>query len=89
MKIVKKIWLWVFEFKLKRVADDKKIAFLLKELLEELESQGKDLNGLGCGYVTIWIHGNNAKIENSFKNWKIDCGKYERKIKDSDDYGKL
>lgn len=42
--MIMKIWLWVFEFRIKRVRDDKKIEFLTKQLLSELELQGNAIN---------------------------------------------
>ena len=73
-----KIWLWIFEFKLKRVADDKKIEFLVRNLLEELESQGYSLQSFTTGHIDIWNHeGSDLTIENISKKWSIKCGKYK------------
>jgi hypothetical protein len=77
-----KLWLWIFEFKLKRVKDDKKIEFLTKELLKELEAQGYNLQSYTTGHFDMWLHGNKLSIENLGKEWKIDCGKYNRKLVD-------
>lgn len=42
MSVAFKLFLWLFEFKLKRVPDDKKVIFLTNQLLDELEGQGYD-----------------------------------------------
>ncbi|MBP2660322.1 MAG: hypothetical protein H6Q69_3354 [Firmicutes bacterium] len=89
MKIVKKIWLWVFEFKLKRVADDKKVEFLAKQLLEELELQGytlkstDDIYGIDINiYRNSGFGANRCEVLNGLSKWEIDCGTYEPKWED-------
>lgn len=82
MKFAMKLWLWIFEFRIKRVPKNEKIEFLTRELLSELESQGYSLMGIVCGHLTIWIHDNDAEIENSHKNWRIKCGNYQPQIKE-------
>ncbi|MDF2857842.1 MAG: hypothetical protein K0Q87_3693 [Neobacillus sp.] len=79
-----KIWLWIFEFKLKRVADDKKIEFLAKELLKEVESQGYTLKSTDEIYgidVNIYRNSgfgaNRCVVKNGLGDWEIECGTYK------------
>jgi len=77
-----KLWLWVFEFKLKRVADDKKIEFLAKELLKEVEAQGHSLkftNGIYGADIKIYEFDNSHRlvVENCSSPFEIKCGKYK------------
>jgi hypothetical protein len=82
MKITQKIWLWIFEFKIKRVQDDKKIEFLTKQLLNELENQGYDIYTEGCGHIDIWNYysDNDLVVGNIINEWAIPCGTYEGKF---------
>ena len=77
MKLSFKLFLWIFEFKLKRVPDDKKIIFLANQLLDELEGQGYDCtptNGdLFCAEVSWYRDSKTSlKVWNIIKNWKIE-----------------
>jgi hypothetical protein len=74
MKIVKKIWLLVFEFKVKRVPDNEMTAFLTKELIKELCRQGYELDSQ-CDLINIWIHrGNELSVVGLKDNNRIECG---------------
>jgi len=77
--ITKKLWLWFFEFRLRRVRDAGKIEFLAKELLKEVEAQGYNLKSTNDLYglsLNIFTSDNSLIISNILANWKTDGGKY-------------
>jgi len=70
------LWLWAFEFRLNRVKDDKKIEFITRKLLKELEGQGYHIDDM----LPIWTYGNHLRVGVGVDAGNdIDCGKYIKK----------
>jgi hypothetical protein len=78
--VIFKLWLWVFEFRFKRTRDDKRIEFLAKRLLRELESQGYTLSGCPGGtkkYVNLYVYQDDTlHVDNIQNGWFVHCGNY-------------
>lgn len=76
MSLSFKLFLWIFEFKLKRVPDDKRIIFLANQLLDELESQGYDCTPTNSDLFSLnvsWYRDSKTSLRvwNILKNWEI------------------
>lgn len=77
MSVAFKWFLWLFEFKLKRVPDDKKVIFLANQLLDELEGQGYDCtptnSDLFCLNVSWYKDSKTSlRVWSIIKNWEIN-----------------
>lgn len=87
MKLTKRLWLWVFEFKVRRVKDTDKVTFLAQMLLKELEGQGYTListDGMGCVNLNIYrTLENRFEVENTLGGWGIKCGTYQPQIEET------
>ena len=78
-----KFWLWQFNFRMNRVRDDKKIEFLAKELLKEVEAQGYSLKGTDDVYtldLRVFTNDNRLFTANIISKWEIACGTYQPRI---------
>lgn len=78
MSISFKLFLWLFNFKVSWVPDDKKILFLANQLLDEAEKQGYDTSptsGDLFGLDVDWFKDakqNGLQVGNIVNGWKVN-----------------
>jgi len=84
--LIFKLWLWVFEFKLRRKKNDERIKFLVHSLLSEVEGQGYRLQSTpDVQSCSIGIHksaygiANYCYVGNVSSKWEVLCGSYDIK----------
>lgn len=61
-----KLWIWMIEFRVRRVSDDKKLLVLTEMLINELKNQGNDIYSTvgdpGRPYFSVSEHENTRSI---------------------------
>ena len=73
-----KLWLWIFEFRLRRKRDDDKISFIVRSFLSELEGQDFDLDyhkNKGTA-IFLWLYEIDNSVRIEANGWRLECGKY-------------